>query len=100
MRGRVCASDNRLYAKPRPFGSRVAAFIVVEKIEYRLDWLSGQSVLNNKLLQASPGFSLQPGLGVDFKAGLTHSEVERRKCRQIQPTFLSDHLNFGEVDLC
>jgi len=44
---------NRLYAKPRPFSNWVAAFIVVEKIEDRLDRLSDQSVFNNKLLQAS-----------------------------------------------
>ena len=43
--------DRRLYAQPRPFGGRVAAFIVVEKIKDRLDWLSSQSVFNNKLLQ-------------------------------------------------
>ena len=44
---------NRLYAKPRPFSNWVAAFIVVEKIEDRLDRLSDQSVFDNKLLQAS-----------------------------------------------
>ena len=51
---RKYASDNRAHTRSHGLSTEgIAAFIVVEKIEDSLDWLSGQPVFHHKLLKPS-----------------------------------------------
>jgi hypothetical protein len=73
------------YTQPRPFRHRIAAFIIVEKIEDRLDWFSAQSIFNNKLLQ--------PGRAIIAPARFCHEPiphdallVSARRAMRVRPS--------------